>query len=85
MNIDRNGTSKEFNAEALRKVTRIIDSVIYLMRLINEHIARLCRNLESLPEEFTIWGTAEIMNEAMDSAATSVNLIVKNTFQQVMW
>ena len=37
------------------------------------------------PEEFTIWDTAEMMNDAMDSVVASVNLIVKNTFQQVMW
>jgi len=75
MNMDGNGTSKEFNAEVLRKVARIIDSIIFLVRLINEHITRLCRSLESLPEEFTIWDIAKVMNDAMDSITTSTSLI----------
>ena len=73
--MDGNGTSKEFNAEVLRKVARIIDSIIFLVRLINEHITRLCRSLESLPEEFTIWDIAKVMNDAMDSITTSTSLI----------
>ena len=54
-------------AEMIRKVARMVDFVLSLIRSVNEHIARLCDNLESLPTEFTTLDLAEVINYMMDS------------------
>jgi len=65
-----------FSVEALRKVARIVDFVVYLIRTVNEHVARLCDNLKSLPNAFTTLGVAEIVDDAMDSMRAAAGLIV---------
>ena len=64
-------------AEMIRKVARMVDFVLSLIRSVNEHIARLCDNLESLPTEFTTLDLAEVINDMMDSMKASVGLITK--------
>ncbi|MCD6301386.1 MAG: hypothetical protein J7L82_04870 [Staphylothermus sp.] len=65
------------SVEELKKVSRMMDFVLYLIRSINEHIARLCDNLESLPAEFTTPGVAIVVNDVMDSMKVSIDLITK--------
>ena len=75
--MSENNARKAFSVEELRKVAHIIDFVIYLIRSVNDHLARLCDNLESLPNTFTTLDVAEVVNDAMDSMRASGGLITK--------
>ncbi len=75
--MSENDTTNKFSAEKLRKLAGIIDFILYLVKLINEHLTKLHRSLASLPEEYSTWDAVEIMSEVANSMVASVKLIIK--------
>lgn len=75
--MDTDKDHERLSIEELAKVAHVADFVIYLVRSVSDHLARLCENLESLPNVFTTLGVAEVVSDAMDSMRASGGLVTK--------
>jgi len=67
----------EDTVEKFSKIAHVVDFMIYLVKTISEHLSKLCENLESLPDAFTILEAAGLIDDVMNSMEGSAGLITK--------
>lgn len=71
------GENLEKPSVEVKIMTKLVNFMVYLIKLLEDNLVGLRRNLESLPEEFTTQSIAEVVSKAMDSMRASTHLITK--------
>ncbi|ADM27567.1 hypothetical protein Igag_0737 [Ignisphaera aggregans DSM 17230] len=79
MNIERNGKSSDIrNLEStIKALAGTIDFILFLFRLLNQHLGQIINNLSPLPNVFTTEGSSIILSETFNSIIASGELITK--------